>query len=252
MSKFRRVLLAAAVLAGATAAAQAADLNGGSMKDSYMPPIAYGPSWYIRGDIAWAHYDKPEMWEDGIWKLSQTNIDRNFVFGGGVGHYFTRNVRGDITFEHRRDTEFSGTLADPGSPIPGERRFNVQTNAILANLYYDFNSGGRVMPYIGVGLGAAHHKVSAGVVDPICGCPGIIEGAKNWSVAGALMTGVSINILGGSQHGGFVRGGMKDEPVAVAPSRALYLDVGYRFSQDPKVDSVHAHEFRLGLRYDLR
>ena len=68
-------------------------------------------------------------------------------------------------------------------------------------------------------------------------------------------------------------GGIKDGPVAVDSGRGLYLDVGYRFlylgetatgpvsltntsgtivSRDPTVEDIHAHEFRVGLRYDLR
>jgi len=68
-------------------------------------------------------------------------------------------------------------------------------------------------------------------------------------------------------------GGIKDGPVAVSAGRNLYLDVGYRFlylgetatgevtmndatgtqvSRDPTVEDIHAHEVRVGLRYDLR
>jgi len=267
MSKLRRALLAAVALVGTAGTAAAADLYGSS-KDTYMPAIAYGPSWYVRGDVAWAHYDKPEMWENGIWKLTETEIDRNFAFGGGIGHYFTRNVRGDVTFEYRKETDFSGNIADPLNDIPGKRKFGVQSNVIMANLYYDFNAGGRVMPYIGAGLGAVHHKVKDGTVEPICGCPGTIDGDSNWSVAGALMAGVSINLLGAREP---VMRGMKDDPVPVASNRGLYLDIGYRFmylgdtatgpvrgpatnpvSHDPSVDGIHAHELRLGLRYDFR
>lgn len=275
MSAIRRTLLAAAVLFSAVGTAGAADLNyggKGGMKDGYLPPIANSPTLYIRGDMGWATYDKPDMWEDGIWKLSETKIDRNLVMGGGLGYYFSRNVRGDVTYEYRRSTDFEGNLADYSNDLPGKRKFGVQTNLVMANVYYDFNSGGRVMPYVGVGLGAAHHKVSEGTVDVLCGCPGTIDGAKNWTVAGAFMTGLSINILGGGHSAPMHGGSTKDAPVMVSTGRNLFLDVGYRFlhlgdtatgpvrgtgahglvSYDPSVESIRAHEFRVGLRYDLR
>ena len=280
MSIIRKALLSLALVAGTTGIAQAADLyRGGSIKDSgYMPAIAYGPSWYVRGDGSWARYDTPDMWENGQWKLTKTHIDSNWALGGGIGHYFSRNIRGDVTYEWRESTEYRGTISDKGNDLPGVRLFNVQSNVMLANLYYDFEFNSRVTPYIGIGLGAVRHNVKKGVVDAFCGCDGTIDGATNWDVAGALMAGLSIKVLGGGQgHHGHGHGhmhGSKDAPMAVASPRALYLDVGYRFlhlgetetgavrghnatggahvAKDPTVEAVRAHEFRVGLRYDIR
>ena len=84
------------------------------------------------------------------------------------------------------------------------------------------------------------------------------------------MAGFSAKLRGGEsvQEGSF-----KDAPVQGSSGRNLYLDVGYRFlylgetatgpvtlintagtlvSRDPTVEEIHAHEFRVGLRYDLR
>jgi opacity protein-like surface antigen len=64
---------------------------------------------------------------------------------------------------------------------------------------------------------------------------------------------------------------MKDGPMYVDTGRKLALDIGYRFlwlgdaetgavngvmvggtvSDDPTVHDIHAHELRIGLRYDI-
>jgi len=210
------------------------------------------------------------MVEGGIFDLTDTGLGETWTFGGGIGRYFTRNIRGDVTVDYRFEADAEGTLADPNSTLPGVRHFGVKSTVVLANLYYDFNAGGRFSPYVGVGLGYAFHETTAGTVDGSCGCDGIIEGDSNGHVAGALMAGFAWNLFANRQE---MAGSTKDGPVYAAPSRALYLDVGYRFlylgetatgpvrglvngtpdvSEDPTVEEIHAHELRVGLRYDFR
>ena len=140
--------------------------------------------------------------------------------------------------------------------FPGERKFGLKSDVVLANLYYDFDLRSRFTPYIGFGLGVTNNRTSTGTVTDTCGCSGVsgvsIAGASNWSVAGALMTGFSV--------------ALRDR---------LHLDAGYRFlylgdahtgvmtgtapvagaaftGGDPAVTDIYAHEFRVGLRYDIR
>ena len=137
----------------------------------------------------------------------------------------------------------------------------LQSDVLLANLYYDFDMRSRFTPYIGMGLGITRNQTTGGSVpdfnDP-CGC-GFnnvsIAGASQWSVAGALMTGASFNV--------------RDR---------LHIDAGYRFlylgdahtgtmtgtkaaaftapqhpgAGDPVMSDIYAHEFRVGLRYDIK
>ena len=79
----------------------------------------------------------------------------------------------------------------------------------------------------------------------------MVDGHDDWGVAGALMAGFSSQL--------------RDR---------LHFDAGYRFlylgatttgaarvthngtnvpvSRDPTIEDIHAHEFRMGLRYDIR
>lgn len=269
------LLLGAALLLGGAAGAEAADLNYGGMKGGYAAPmVAPAPRFYFRIDGGYAGHDDPDMVESGIYDLTETSIDDTWTLGGGIGWYFSRNVRADITVDHRFEADAQGNLADHLATLEGVRRFGLSSTVALFNIYYDFDTGSRFTPYVGAGLGFVYHSTKDGTVDNAClsTCTGIVEGDSNWHVAGALMAGVSVNLLG---HRAPAMPSIKDGPVAPQPvGRELLLDVGYRFlylgetatgpvrfdcggctpdvSDDPTVESIHAHEFRVGLRYNLR
>ena len=277
MASFRAIALSAALFAVSSISAHAGGY-GGSVKDAYAPvPVySYGPTWYLRVDGGYAQYDEPIMIEDGISHLIETDIDGNWNVGGGIGRYFTSNIRGDVTVEHRFESDVRGTLGDRYARLPGERTFGMDSLLVLANLYYDFDLRSRFTPYLGVGLGWVRHETKEGSVDDHCGCDGVVQGDTKDSVAAAFMAGASIALLGnrggghGHRYGRAV--GVKDDFVEPVSNRNLYLDVGYRFlylgealsgpvrgvvngrqeeSKDPTVEDIHAHEIRFGLRYDF-
>lgn len=275
------LLLSAAFVLGGAAGASAADLYGGSIKDGpvMMAPMPGPmPSWYVRVDGGYAGYDTPAITEDHYFDLVNTDIDNTWTVGGGIGRYFGNGFRGDVTIDHRFESDVTGNLADPLSNLPGTRTFGLKSTVVLANLYYDFDLGSRLTPYIGVGLGFSHNSTEDGTVNDPCGClTGTIEGDSQTDVAAALMAGLSVKLRGGTTT---VPGSFKDGSVTVDSGRSLFLDVGYRFlylgeaatgpvnatytapvagghggsgtvSQDPIVEDIHAHELRVGLRYNL-
>ena len=269
----KTVITGFALLLAGAGAAQAADLYGprGGLKDqppAYVPSVATQPSWYVRMDFAFGKHDTPAMIENGTIALDSERIDSAWSFGGGFGRHFTPNIRGDITWERRFETDASGIVRSQ-TTLPGTRSFGLESDVFLANIYYDFNAGGRFSPYVGVGLGVVNNKTKAGRVTDTCGCTGVIAGEEKWGVAAAFMTGVSIALRQRqTAYGSFNRGSFSG-----LSQRGLYLDVGYRFlylgdattgaitptatnttttiSQDPTIEGIHAHEFRVGLRLDL-
>ncbi|MGF1650573.1 MAG: outer membrane protein [Hyphomicrobiaceae bacterium] len=253
------VAATAAVFSISSSIASAADLNTGlrgsySSKDVvYAEPVATAPRLYGRIDFSYGRHDTPVLTEAGIDTLTNVGFDDSKSFGGGIGLYFTSNVRGDITYERRFETDVRGSLLHAGATLPGVRDFGLQSDLLLANLYYDFDMRGRFTPYVGVGLGAVRHSTSRSIVES-CNCTtGVMEEGETWSVAGALMAGVGMQVM----------------------SR-VHLDAGYRFlylgeaktgvinfedvngvpgpqaSPGVKVEEMHAHEFRVGMRVDLR
>lgn len=272
------LLLSAALILGGAAGASAADLGnyggGGSLKDGYTAPVERHRSWYVRIDGGYSLNESPDITETmctpcGLvtQDLTNTHFDNTWSIGGGIGMYFTSRIRGDITYDHRFDGDVSGYL-DTGFPPVGNREFGLKSDVVLANLYYDFDMGGRFTPYIGGGIGWVHHETDAGTVVN-CGCvTGTIASGSNSDFAAALMAGVAVNLWGGQQQ--VMGGGMKDGPMYIDTGRKLALDLGYRFlflgdaetgpvsvvgggvsSDDPTMHDIHAHEFRVGLRYSL-
>ena len=266
-------LISAALVLGSAQGALAADLGnygGGSIKDApmAMPYAASGPSWYIRADGGYSTFDDPTMTEAGIYDLTERSIDSTWSAGGGIGRYFGNGFRGDITVDYRFEADAQGNLADHYATLEGVRKFGIKSTVALANLYYDFDAGNRFTPYIGVGLGFTRNKTTEGTIDT-CGCTtATIESGSDTHVAGAAMAGFSLRLRGGETT---TAGSFKDGPVTVSNGRGLYLDAGYRFlylggvetgaiietgggttvAEDPTVEDIHAHEFRVGLRYDI-
>jgi opacity protein-like surface antigen len=145
MTHLRNSILAgAALILGASAGAQAADLYGGrqgGLKDYgyQQPAIASTPSIYLRIDGGIASFDRPHMVLDGTQDLTNTSIDRAWAVGGGIGTYFSQNVRGDITVDYRFKSDVKGSwLYDAGGAdqavVNGVN--GLRSTVFLANAYY--------------------------------------------------------------------------------------------------------------------
>jgi opacity protein-like surface antigen len=248
MTICRSTLLGLAFVLGAAVSAGAADLGGygGSLKDDSYD---VGPSArvYLRGDIGYAVSQDPSMTENGV-DLEDESMDNSWTFGGGLGLYLSPNWRTDVTADYRRDADLHGFLPDANPFIAGDRNFSLNNTVLLANLYYDFGSRMDLNPYVGAGIGWAFNHTHNGEATDQCGCVSSIEDGDQTSFAWALMAGVTKSL-----HDG------------------LNLDAGYRFlsmgeahtgnivttkgvaidNTDPEIDHLYAHEFRVGLRYDV-
>ena len=256
------LLLGATLVLGSAQGALAADLGnygGGSIKDGgyAMPVEASRPSIYLRFDGTYSTYDDPVVTEDHLFDLIGASIDSNWGYGGGVGMYFGHGFRGDLTVDHLSESTVTANLADPLADLPGVRKFGLSSTVALANLYYDFDMGNRFTPYIGAGLGFTRNETSSGTVTDSCGClSGSIGGGSDTHVAGAAMAGFQIKLRERLSFDAGYRFLYLGE-VATGPIKAKFtqnhnnFNAGDVVSQDPLVEDIHAHEFRLGLRYDI-
>jgi len=255
MSNFRGFLVAGAALAASTMAAQSDGLYGGrgSIKDGPVYAAPACPSWYVRIDGGYATFDRPALSQVGIDDLVWNRVQDTGSVGGGLGFYLTCNIRGDITVDHRFESDVTGFNANPFAPNYGRMSWGYSSTAILSNFYYDFNPGSRFSPYIGFGFGSVYNQFSKGkgvvaVGGPAPGNATYVNGNDTWHVAGAAMAGFVFSL-----------------------HDRLKLDTGYRFlylgsaitgqTGDAVIgnfggrihaDNMHAHEFRIGLRYDIR
>jgi opacity protein-like surface antigen len=253
---YRSIVASAALALASPAAVSAADLYPG-MKDT---PVAYSQPvrWYLRGDYSYSWMEGGEL-SRAIVPFDSASIDNTWALGGGVGTYFGRGVRGDVTYEWRGSTDVRGT--GPGTV---STQFDLRSSLLLASLYYDFRPTERFTPYVGVGLGAAYHRSSGGTIQTACTVCATYGDDSNWSAAGALMAGISYRI----DRGGHAPVSIKDGGGYAEPGR-LHVDVGYRYlylgdahtgnligttfaTPGPRLDDITAHEIRVGLRWDIR
>jgi opacity protein-like surface antigen len=254
----RAIVAGAAMICSLSAAHAGGDLRG-SIKDDYAP-VAASPTWYLRGDFsyAWQNSDTVSVYHPTI---ASSSISDTWALGGGIGRYFGRGFRGDVTYEWRGNTDINAASTSCCSTTT---HFSMRSQVLLANLYYDFRPGERFNPYIGAGIGTSRNETSGGFYTPNgCGCAPY-EGKTQWNLAWALMAGASIRLDRGAQR----VGGIKDDGyVSVAEPGRMHLDLGYRYLNlgdavsgpnsfngidGPKAGGIDAHELRVGLRYDLR
>ncbi len=264
---------------GAVATADAADLGGfnGSIKDGVPALVSQSAArFYGRIDGSYSQYDTPMIIQDQRFDYLDRSIDGNWAVGGGLGYYFNKNVRADITVEHRFETDVNGTIPAASIGIAGNApgKLGLESTVVMLNGYYDFDLRSRFTPYVGAGIGWVKHDLSAGSFAACCDRVDVAKGEGN-DIAAALMAGVAINLTGRGAPAGSGEGSSGDV------ARNFYLDIGYRFlylgevtsgpatvtraptaavptpvatpiSPDPVVSDIHAHEFRIGLRYDFR
>lgn len=267
MSIIRGIVISGAALATSGIAVHAADLYGGrgSIKDDYVvAPQARGcGAWYGRVDFGYSSFDKPNAVLTGVDDYIGTRIDDTWSFGGGIGRYLSCNLRADLTIDRRYQSDVSGTNANIYSPVYGRQSWGYESTAYLANLYYDFDTRSRFTPYVGVGVGFAHNQFTRG--------RGVVGAAASFNTStGPIPTGTAGNPIAVAGDESIHAAAALMTGFSVALRDRLSLDAGYRFlylgqnktgqSTDPTagtvggkitVDSIHAHEVRVGLRYDF-
>ncbi|GJM02203.1 MAG: outer surface protein [Rhodomicrobium sp.] len=234
-------LVGTLMLMWSVSSAGAADLYDdyrGSLKDDGYAVEAPQERWYLRGDIGiGVSADgtvSDTIIEQGLASpFINQDFDDGWSLGGGIGYYLMRGIRMDATLDYRMGMDAYGLLPPPATPPLAEFTGEVDTLVGLANFYYDFDMGHRITPYVGVGLGFAHHRISGDDADD-----------SDTSFAWALMAGVDIDL--------------RDR---------WKLDIGYRYldmgdaqfddkkngtpAKDFVLDDLESHEIRVGLRYSF-
>lgn len=245
MISLRASMLGLAILAGSTVSALAADL--GNFHDDEAG-VSSGARFYLRGDADYSWFRKPSMSENGL-DVSNVSMGANWGFGGGVGVYLSPNWRMDITGEHRNDDAVSGTVVSSNKQIAGSRDFKISSNAVLANLYYDFSGRAGFNPYLGVGIGWASNHTHNGSAVNVCGCVSSIEAATQSNFAWALMAGVTREL----DHGFNLDVGYRMIDLGTAHTGNLVLSkTGVAIgSTGIESSAIYANEVRVGLRYDI-
>jgi opacity protein-like surface antigen len=253
----RPVILAAILAISNVGIVYAADLGPPA------PPVSmpqednmalFGSGWYIRGDLGYTVWQGPSGSYNGT-PFSHLSVTDFPTLGGGVGYKINNWVRADVT----ADYQFSGSVHASYFDAAGDL-FTDKTRlggwTLLANGYVDLGTWSRVTPYLGAGVGYAFTEVSKIINQEF-----IPIGGGNFAAVTDPTTGLPVfNAYLTNTTGGFAWALMAGASVDVAPS--LKVDIGYRylnvadarmatdnFGVAPKLKSLGAHQFRIGVRY---
>lgn len=92
--------------------------------------------------------------------------DTGFVLGGAVGAKLTNWVRGlraEMEIAYRRN-DLGGNWTTSTGDTGGIIDANSSNFSIMANVWYDFDCGWKIRPYVGGGVGWARAKLDGAVV----------------------------------------------------------------------------------------
>jgi len=219
-----------------------------------FPALVPKRNLYARIDAAYSIHGDPTIDDHGLLEFNKLSYTPAWTLGGGFGYYFTRSLRGDITYDYRFSTDISAD-ANAGVYDSAFFEFGLESHVLLANIYYDFNREGRISPYIGVGIGGVYHQTENSFSTPTPYTSTAVHEGSNWNFAGALLAGAAVKI-----------------------NPKMNLDIGYRFLylgeaktgaagvtyEDPQpgstltattssvtAEDLYTHAFRVGLRYNI-
>lgn len=252
---------AAASFAMPAAAADLSEWGRGSIKDNYISAPSQVSNCYFRGDVGSSWSANPTLrWtaDDGLGaagaglqeRVTRTNMDNTWTGGVGMGcGSGSRGFRYEAMLGYHGQRGINGMTApfDDGTGIVASRLIHsaVTSYTGMVNGYFDLGNFRGFVPYIGAGVGLAYHQMDEYSLPSATARPYRVTGDNDLTFAWSAMAGVGYQIS----------------------DRAI-LDFGYRYIDlgraasgraDPNsftpsklsVDSMTAHEFKVGLRYHL-
>jgi opacity protein-like surface antigen len=209
MGSLKTIALAGVVAVAASASSIAADLPPPHMPHYPAEKAEFGGGWYLRGDVGVGIVDFDKF--EGInttpgfvdppngYVLEQKSATDQVFVGGGVGYQFNHYLRGDLTGEYRTAI---GLRTLESYSYGGPTGYNtVKTDLSsavgLANVYVDLGNWYGITPFIGAGVGFAHHYVK-GLTDAgfgsAAGGIGYAKDVEDTQLAWAVHAGLGYDV----------------------------------------------------------
>ncbi|MEQ1810131.1 MAG: porin family protein, partial [Terricaulis sp.] len=129
-SRITKTVALAALMAGAAGVANATE------------------GWYGRADLGWSFDGEIDVSDDYQgYEFGSSTLEHDWSEHLGLGYAFQNGFRLEGELGHRFNQIEPTDTIDAGG--------DVHAWSAMANLFYDFNRGGSIEPYIGVGVGGA-------------------------------------------------------------------------------------------------
>ncbi len=248
MKYFSNLLSLTAAAMVSSTVAYAADLPAPIfVEEPELPPVEIGGGWYLRGDIGYKVYKKPQANFASV-KFKDEELDPTGVVGVGVGYRVNDFLRTDVTLDYEWDSDFTGHVDCPGlcdgSSGRSDEFATLDVWTVLWNAYADLGHYNGFTPYVGAGIGASYVNVKNVRAINANGRRVKYPNGHKWNLSWALMAGTSYEI---------------DENWKIdAGYRYLHIGEVQTKSFDSsgyvtgiKYDNLAAHEVRVGLRYEF-
>lgn len=209
---------------------------------------------YVRADGAYSKSDRVDFADVGPLGIicgdaTCTSGGQFNDFGGGAavglgfGTRFAPDGRTDLTFTYRK---YKLDQDDKGNP-PARFKADLDSLAVMGNLYFEFTEGRGVAPYFGIGAGVAYNKLGDLSFDDGAGFQGSVSGDSKLNFAWGAMFGFGIP-LGGRLVLDIAYRYMDLGDVQTIQNRDLTVG-GITASYPGATGHLHAHELALGFRF---
>jgi len=228
--KFRVGLLASASLIGfwGVSTGQAADLPPPPPPPQYVEVVdARSSCFYLRADIGGSFHRRPVITKQGggaFTSATNEKIKDHAFVEAGVGCQINKHVRVEATGGYR----FRSSLTEAFGGLDAE----LETYTGFVNAFWDVVNYGGFTPYIGAGVGLAHHRLVNVKL------PAVSADGNSTDFAYHVTAGVSYDLTDSVKMDLAYR----------------YVDLGVSLSEGTnrlKVDKLRAHEVKLGVRYQF-
>jgi opacity protein-like surface antigen len=256
--KFKTTIAGLLALASATTA-QAADL----LPPPPMPaPVEFGGGWYLRGDVGvgsldfkgTSAVDRTSPPAAYVYDTIENSVSDQVFVGAGIGYQFNPWLRFDATGEYRTQAEWRFASRDmtfgPGGYNVDSGKFSTIVG--LANAYVDLGTWWGITPFVGAGVGVAHHMfgqvtdVGHGIsYDGFGSGPSHDKTNLAWALHAGLGYDVTPNLKLELAYRYLNMGDAETGVVSCLPSCGGDLRTAY------KLKELESHDIKIGMRWML-
>jgi opacity protein-like surface antigen len=214
--------------------------------------------WYLRGQIGIgmnnADYDLTSTPIPVGGRFISRSVGDTFFGGIGIGYNWNSWLRLEGTVDYRARTRFAalGGIFNGGPLQLDQFEGYLKSWVFLANAFVDLGTWNCFTPFVGAGIGFAHHQmenwtdVTPAVLPPAAGSAfGVGRDTAKWSMAWALYGGVAYNVTKSFKIDFTYRYmdlGSAREVIECGGS------CGDSFTLDFK--NLHSHDFMVGFRWE--
>ena len=148
-------------------------------------PAASAGGWYVEALVGANFPDDVDFGIDA--GAIETSLDDGYLWGFGFGYQFTHvRLNAELDTSREADVDVHGLDGVEQAGSLGE----IQSEAGMGNVLFDFNKGKRISPYVGAGIGLAEIELNDLGTD---GIPTIVD-AEDTVFAWQILGGVGIDV----------------------------------------------------------